>query len=568
MASSNASALYNSNQVVLIGASATLLSVATILGNLLVLVSFKMDKRLQTISNYFLCSLAVADIIIGSISMPLFTVNVIQNEWPFGAVPCDIWLSVDYLASNASVLNLLVISFDRYFSVTRPLTYRASRTTRRAALMIIWAWGLSAILWPPWIVAWPYIEGERTVPQNDCYVQFIYSNKFMSILTMMVAFFIPVCVMIGLYLRIWWITVKRQKNLFLLQGGRLRQSIRFSRQKPAVWSARLRHSRFCSSSTCCFGHRSSLEGNLFPNHRGQVQEPIFNIATLENRSKEESSDMLSSFRCSNPKVENVATKVTIQENKVFPPVHRLSGAEVDKTHPSMGLSKDERENEETRPSKTPNDPLRASLPCDLEQRPSSNYVDSDMTEEDDHGSTFTILIRFPAWGYPQSKCPTIQMIGSPAEIKPGTDFDSIWTKLGTSSERLNASRLDLSMGNSCDSNSRSPSRPSSEQHRARPSPLGVVHPSNKRQDKKAAKTLSAILLAFIVTWTPYSVFVIANALLGKAMADHFIPKILWQFAYALCYINSTVNPILYALCNPNFRQTYIRILSGRWCADS
>eukprot|EP00094_Tigriopus_californicus_P001788 TCALIF_01729-PA protein Name:"Similar to mAChR-A Muscarinic acetylcholine receptor DM1 (Drosophila melanogaster)" AED:0.44 eAED:0.44 QI:0/-1/0/1/-1/1/1/0/227 len=226
MASSNASALYNSNQVVLIGASATLLSVATILGNLLVLVSFKMDKRLQTISNYFLCSLAVADIIIGSISMPLFTVNVIQNEWPFGAVPCDIWLSVDYLASNASVLNLLVISFDRYFSVTRPLTYRASRTTRRAALMIIWAWGLSAILWPPWIVAWPYIEGERTVPQNDCYVQFIYSNKFMSILTMMVAFFIPVCVMIGLYLRIWWITVKRQKNLFLLQGGRLRQSIR------------------------------------------------------------------------------------------------------------------------------------------------------------------------------------------------------------------------------------------------------------------------------------------------------------------------------------------------------
>eukprot|EP00094_Tigriopus_californicus_P001787 TCALIF_01728-PA protein Name:"Similar to mAChR-A Muscarinic acetylcholine receptor DM1 (Drosophila melanogaster)" AED:0.50 eAED:0.50 QI:0/0/0/0.5/0/0.25/4/0/392 len=298
------------------------------------------------------------------------------------------------------------------------------------------------------------------------------------------------------------------------------------------------------------------------------RENLLSLEEALENTAEESSDMLSSFRCSNPKVENVATKVTIQENKVFPPVHRLSGAEVDKTHPSMGLSKDERENEETRPSKTPNDPLRASLPCDLEQRPSSNYVDSDMTEEDDHGSTFTILIRFPAWGYPQSKCPTIQMIGSPAEIKPGTDFDSIWTKLGTSSERLNASRLDLSMGNSCDSNSRSPSRPSSEQHRARPSPLGVVHPSNKRQDKKAAKTLSAILLAFIVTWTPYSVFVIANALLGKAMADHFIPKILWQFAYALCYINSTVNPILYALCNPNFRQTYIRILSGRWCADS
>ena len=57
-----------------------------------------------------------------------------------------------------------------YFSF-RPLTYRARRTTRKAALMIFSAWAISAIVWPPSIVAWPYIEGERTVPTNDCYVQ-------------------------------------------------------------------------------------------------------------------------------------------------------------------------------------------------------------------------------------------------------------------------------------------------------------------------------------------------------------------------------------------------------------
>ena len=37
----------------------------TITGNLMVMVSFKLDKQLQTISNYFLFSLAVADMIIG-----------------------------------------------------------------------------------------------------------------------------------------------------------------------------------------------------------------------------------------------------------------------------------------------------------------------------------------------------------------------------------------------------------------------------------------------------------------------------------------------------------------------
>jgi hypothetical protein len=53
-------------------------SLVTITGNLMVMISFKMDKQLQTISNYFLFSLAVADIIIGTISMPLFTGNCLH----------------------------------------------------------------------------------------------------------------------------------------------------------------------------------------------------------------------------------------------------------------------------------------------------------------------------------------------------------------------------------------------------------------------------------------------------------------------------------------------------------
>jgi muscarinic acetylcholine receptor M3 len=100
------------------------------------MISFKIDKQLQTISNYFLFSLAIADFAIGLISMPLFTLTTILGHWPLGPFICDTWLALDYLASNASVLNLLIISFDRYFSVTRPLTYRAKRTTNRAAVMV------------------------------------------------------------------------------------------------------------------------------------------------------------------------------------------------------------------------------------------------------------------------------------------------------------------------------------------------------------------------------------------------------------------------------------------------
>ena len=85
----------------------------------------------------------------------------------------------------------------------------------------------------------------------------------------------------------------------------------------------------------------------------------------------------------------------------------------------------------------------------------------------------------------------------------------------------------------------------------------------KRQERKAAKTLSAILLVFILTWTPYNVLAVMKAILGQDQSD-MIPEMMWNIAYCLCYINSTINPFCYALCNAAFRRTYIRILTFKW----
>lgn len=82
----------------------------------------------------------------------------------------------------------------------------------------------------------------------------------------------------------------------------------------------------------------------------------------------------------------------------------------------------------------------------------------------------------------------------------------------------------------------------------------------KKADKKAAKTLSAILLTFIITWTPYNILV----LLKPFTLSQPIPPHVWDFFYYLCYINSTINPMCYALCNASFRRTYLRILQCKW----
>lgn len=211
---------YTVSQVVPLAIFAAAASLVTVVGNIMVMVSFKIDKQLQTISNYFLFSLAIADFAIGMFSMPLFAYTTLLGYWPLGPHICDLWLALDYLASNASVLNLLIISFDRYFSVTRPLTYRARRTTFRAAAMIVAAWGISLVLWPPWIYSWPYIEGKRTVPDDECYIQFIETNHYITFGTAIAAFYIPVTVMVVLYYKIWRETKKRQKDLPNLQAGK------------------------------------------------------------------------------------------------------------------------------------------------------------------------------------------------------------------------------------------------------------------------------------------------------------------------------------------------------------
>lgn len=81
-------------------------------------------------------------------------------------VLCQIWLSVDYTASTASIFNLLTLSLDRYWSITSPLQYLGKRTRARALLLIGLAWGLS-LLWVIPIFGWEHFFRNKTAPVVD-----------------------------------------------------------------------------------------------------------------------------------------------------------------------------------------------------------------------------------------------------------------------------------------------------------------------------------------------------------------------------------------------------------------
>ncbi|XP_034253141.1 muscarinic acetylcholine receptor DM1 isoform X2 [Thrips palmi] len=569
---------YSLSEMVVIAILAGSLSIITVVGNSMVMISFKIDKQLQTISNYFLFSLAVADLAIGLISMPLFTVSALMGYWPLGPHVCDAWLTLDYLNSNASVLNLLIISFDRYFSVTRPLTYRAKRTTNRAAIMIGCAWGISLLLWTPWIYSWPYIEGERTVPDTECYIQFIETNHYITFGTAIAAFYVPVSVMCWLYWRIWRETEKRQKDLPNLQAGkkdsskRSNSSVGCPHSDEAVDLEDWRRQRSESGGP---GGHDDLEGGYLRYEQGARDRapkprPLTwawlrqACITWWHSGREDPGEDCEDT----PSDMGYATPVSV-ETPLQSSVSRCTSLNVirdplRRDHPVNSISAvAERETRSLPPASR------------LANRSLSTDSVGHRIHDPAPGSVYTILIRLPP-ETAEDSAPSIKMI---TEDVPLSDLlpHSMQTTTGRLSERdsyysavrrpshipdvrmpLNAKSVPK-LGSGATSGSR-----------AILSNLGAgkaqavkkkKKTQEKKAEKKAAKTLCAILLTFILTWTPYNILVLLKPL--TACTD-CIPPGLWDFFYYLCYINSTINPMCYALCNASFRRTYVRILKCKW----
>ena len=112
----------------------------TILGNGMVLLAIKREKRLQTVFNYYIVNLAVTDIAVAITAMSFYTLNTILGYWPFGAFMCGVWIFFDYGMTFASVFTLIVISVDRFWSVTWTLHYRSHHSKRKAIKLIIALW--------------------------------------------------------------------------------------------------------------------------------------------------------------------------------------------------------------------------------------------------------------------------------------------------------------------------------------------------------------------------------------------------------------------------------------------
>ncbi|XP_041630364.1 alpha-1D adrenergic receptor isoform X2 [Drosophila kikkawai] len=182
--------------------------VVTVIGNTLVILAILTTRRLRTITNCFVMSLAVADLLVGIFVMPPAVAVHLIGSWQLGWVLCDIWISLDVLLCTASILSLCAISVDRYLAVTRPLTYSRKRRSKRLALiMILIVWLLALAITCPPILGW-YEPGRRDL--RECRYN---QNEGYVIFSAMGSFFIPMAVMIYVYARISCVIASRHDNM-------------------------------------------------------------------------------------------------------------------------------------------------------------------------------------------------------------------------------------------------------------------------------------------------------------------------------------------------------------------
>lgn len=158
--------LYSTPTTVVLAVVFTLLAVATIAGNTLVVVAFATDAKLRSFGNYFILNLAVSDLVVGTL-IAVYAPYALTGCWTLTRAGCLTFLLLDYVVPLASAWNMALISLDRYWSVAHAVDYRVRQTVRRAVALMAVPWTAGVVWYGPTVLFWSALAGRAAAAADD-----------------------------------------------------------------------------------------------------------------------------------------------------------------------------------------------------------------------------------------------------------------------------------------------------------------------------------------------------------------------------------------------------------------
>ena len=211
-----------------------LISILIITGNTLVLLATWRNRSLHQPNKYFVACLAVADLLVGTFIGPVIVYGLSVDHKSFGDISihfCRFMVWIDILAIAASLCTLVMISFDRYLKISKPLQYRSRMTTSKSfkIIFIIWLFSTASATY----AATPDsgVNGILISARFHCRADNTPIKQIALGISFCVILFLLVTVTLTMYARIFVVAHKRQK---MLRNGELGETSTRQNQRSVL----------------------------------------------------------------------------------------------------------------------------------------------------------------------------------------------------------------------------------------------------------------------------------------------------------------------------------------------
>ncbi|NXF38011.1 GPR19 protein, partial [Nyctibius bracteatus] len=188
----------------------------SVFGNSLVCLVIHRSRRTQSTTNYFVVSMACADLLSSVASVPFVLLQFTWGRWMLGNVMCKLVRYIQYLTPGVQIYVLLSICIDRFYTIVYPLSFKVSRG--KAKKMILASWLFDALFAAPAF----FFYGSNTDNHCNFFLPTSWQGALYGIIHLLLVFVIPSILIILFYHKvikyIWRIgtdgrTVRRTMNV-------------------------------------------------------------------------------------------------------------------------------------------------------------------------------------------------------------------------------------------------------------------------------------------------------------------------------------------------------------------